>query len=529
MSAGGSEFRTLWRGEKLSYRQLYQQQFERTTFGAMANGSYRLDLKRDDARTLMLKMDARLTYAGRERNAAYQLEGERELRHIDYARQLINADFNRAKRDIERRLEYFQTLQEHNRERRKKREIAWCEEEEKDWERQARAARRRRTLPKIKIHKNHKAEVVGSIRRDQKREFANKISHEMHLNRSLNALSDSYAKHKALSEQNVAILEKVGEAYSPAGQKSESGQHLPSIKPMESQGEPKLSKTKYGMPTQTINLPEVPVSKAGPQKSSLSQMISSGEVCKLPGIVLNENQPIGTSGAPQKLSLARTFYMNTSSNLRGASTNQDLPAAFTRSRRRVSIVDPSADASNGPAGARSRRRFSLVDPSIQSKKRLAPKLTLGPHQQVPLRFYEIEDNPFLKEGDNPEITRSNDLIRSDKADEMYVWLGFDSEEEYEKLKRGELVLEFDDDGSDTSSNADHHLTSERLRELQEMAEVRPTGTPEDLPKRTESKLSAPRILIASAGGMDGMKPLEKFASAAKMVMVVRQFQTSAIK
>jgi hypothetical protein len=350
----------------------------------------------------------------------------------------------------------------------------------------------------------------------------------MHLNRSLNALSDSYVKHKALAERNAAMLEQGVEGNPADGQKNTNGQSLPSIKPTESQGEAKQSRIKYGMPTQTISLPEVPVNKAGPQKSSLSQMITSGEVCKLPGIALNEKQPAGTTGAPPKLSLARTFYMNTSSNPQGASTNQDKPAAFARSRRRVSIVDPTADASNGP-GARSRRRFSLVDPSIQSKKRFAPNLTLGNHQQVPLRFYEIEDNPFLKDSDNPEINRSNDLIRADKADEMYVWLGFDSEEEYERLKKGELVLEFDEDGSDTSSNADHRLTSEHLRELEEMAEERPTGTSQDLPKRTESKLSAPRILIASAAGMDGMKPLEKFAAAAKMVMVVRQFQTSAIK
>ncbi|XP_038075583.1 uncharacterized protein LOC119743248 [Patiria miniata] len=495
----------------------------------MANGSYRLDLKRDDARTLMLKMDARLTYAGRERNAAYQLEGEREIKHIDYARHLINADFNREKRQIERRLEYFQTLQEHNNDRRKKRDIAWCEEEEKDWERQARAARRRRTLPKIRVHKNHKAEVVGSIRRDQKRQFANKMSHEMHLNRSLNALSDSYAKHQAITKQNEGIIEQRSENSLPAGQKAETGQRLPSIKPTESQGEPQISKSKYGIPTQTISLPEVPVCKVGPQKSSLSQMISSGEVCKLPDMVPIERHPSSTSGPPPKLNLARTFYMNTSSNSQGTSTNQDITAKFNRSRRRVSLVDPSADASSRPT-AHSRRRVSIVDPSIQSKKRLAPNLALGPHQQLPLRFYEIENNPFLNESDNPEINRSNDLIRADKSDEMYVWLGFDSEEEFERLKRGELVLEFDDDdGSDTSSNADHHLTGERLPELHESVDVRPSRTPEDLPKRTESKLSAPRILIASAGAMAGMKPLQKFASAAKMVMVVRQFQTNAIK
>jgi len=494
----------------------------------MANGSFRLDLKRDDARTLMLKMDARLTYAGRERNAAFQLEGERELKHIDYARHLINADFNRAKREIQRRLDYFHTLQEQNRERRQKRNIAWCEEEERDWDRQARAARRRRTLPKIRVQKNHKAEAVGSIRRDQKKEFANKIAHEMHLNRSLNALNESYAKHKAFSEQNEAMTRNDGE--NSGAQKSKSGETLPTIKPTESQGEPKTSKVKYGMPTHTISLPGLPVCSVGPQKSSLSQMISSGEVCKLPGIVVNEGQTTETAVPPRRLSLARTFYMNTSTKSPGTNS-QEIPSSFNRTRRRVSIVDPSADplGLKGP-GTRSRRRFSIIDPAAQTKKRWAPNQTLGLMQQVPLRFYEIENNPFLKEGDNPEINRSSDLIRADKSDEMYVWLGFESEEEYEKLRKGELMLEFDDDElSDTSSNADQHLTAERLRELREMADARPTGTPDDLPGRTESKLGAPRILIASAGDVSGMKPLERFATAAKMVMVVRQFQTNAIK
>lgn len=488
----------------------------------MANGSYRLDLKRDDARTLMMKMDARLTFAGRERNAAYQLEGERELKHIDYARRLINADFNRAKREVQRRLDFFQTLQEQNKERRQKRGVAWCEEEEKDWERQARAARRRRTLPKIRVHTNHKAEAVGSIRRDQKREFANKMSHVMHLNRSLNALSDSYTKKKELSEKNEAKLGQIGDEH-----EHNPAENLPSVKPTESQNEPTVSKVKYGMPIQTISLPELPVCKVGPQKRSLSQLISSGEVCKLPGLAPNDGQQADTAGAP-KPSLARTFYLNTSTNPQGMSSS-DAPAhpppGFNRTRRRVSIVDPSTST---VPGARSRRRLSIIDTTTQSKKRLPTNTTMGYQQQIPLRFYEVEQNPFLKDENNPEITRSNDLIRADKSDEMYVWLGFDSEEEYERLKKGELLLEIDDDDfSDTNSNADPQLSEERLLEL---ADAKPTGTPAGgLPRRTESKLGAPRILIASSGDMRSMKPLEKFASAARMVMVVRQFQTNAIK
>ena len=457
----------------------------------MANGSYRLDLKRDDARTLMLKMDARLTYAGRERNVAYQLEGDRELRHIDCARQLINADFNRAKRDIQRRIDFFQALQEQNRERQKRRNIAWCDEEEKDWERKARAARRRGTLPKLKVHiNNHKAEVVGSIRRDQKGQFANKMTHEMNLNRSLDALTNDYTKHKSLSERNKLNLEHTGKK---------------SIKPRENLGEPTMSKSKHELPTQTVSLPELPVGKALPcslsKKSSLSQMISSGEFCKLPGIVMNEgHQP--TAAPPRRRSIVRSFYMNTSTNQQGM-----------------------------PSNFKSGRRASIVYPSTKTNKKRVPTIALGPQQSVPLRFYETEENPFLKGGFTPTATnRSYDLIHADKADEMYIWLGFNSAEEYDKLKRGELELEFDDDEcSDTSSNADKPITSSHKRELMEMGDTIPAGTPKDLPGGTESKLGAPRIMIATAGGAHNMEPLERFANAANMVMVVRRFQKNLIE
>ncbi|XP_033624323.1 uncharacterized protein LOC117287866 [Asterias rubens] len=444
----------------------------------MANGSYRLDLKRDDARTLMMKMDARLTYAGRERNAAFQLEGQRELKHIDYARHLINADFNRAKREIQRRIDFFQTLQEQNRERQKKRDIAWCEDEEKDWERKARAARRRRTLPKIKVYKNHKAEAVGSIRRDQKREFANKMTNVMSLNRSLDALTNSYAKRKTRNEQTE-------------DEKSIKG---------SLEDEPKPTQPKYGMPaTQTLSLPELPASKTGPKKSSLSQMISSGET-KFPGIGANEKQQVAAPGKPTNTSL-RTFYMNTSTNSQPA----------------VNVSD------------RGRRRVSIVDPTTQTKTRRVPALKLGPQQNIPLRFYEPETNPFLN-GDNVTPTnRSSELLNANKADEMYIWLGFDSEEEYEKLKRGELVLEFDDEaGSDTSSNVD--ANDRRLRELTGGGDARPIGeTPDHLTRRSESKLGAPRIMIASANDTRNLKGLDRFANAAKMVMIVRQFQTSILE
>ena len=81
-------------------------------------------------------------------------------------------------------------------------------------------------------------------------------------------------------------------------------------------------------------------------------------------------------------------------------------------------------------------------------------LTLGPQHTIPLRFYAAEENPFLK-GDgppaNPILNRSRDLVDADKDDEMYEWLGFESREELEKFRAAGLLLEREEEGSETSS------------------------------------------------------------------------------
>ena len=88
----------------------------------MARSSYRLDMKRDDPRTLMIKMDARLTFAGRERNHAFRMEEERELRHLDYARHLTRSSLERQQKEMHKRMDFLKTLVEENRLRRKKME-----------------------------------------------------------------------------------------------------------------------------------------------------------------------------------------------------------------------------------------------------------------------------------------------------------------------------------------------------------------------------------------------------------------------
>ncbi|XP_033636694.1 uncharacterized protein LOC117297653 [Asterias rubens] len=402
----------------------------------MVRGSYKLDLKRDDARTLMLKMDARLTYAGRERNVAYQLEGKRELRQLESTLRLLNADLNRAQKKIQKRIDFFQTLQKQNKERRQMREIAWCEEEENEWERETRAARRRKMLPKIEIRENHKAEVVGSVRRDQKREYANKMARESHLNRSLNALSKSYAEHRTLTERNRAKLEEL---------QGEDGNNIP-IKPTGAAGEPKISRTKTA-PGQ-MSLPQL----LGKMRTdtSLQSVPQSHKIVRLPGVNTgHEGTPALYSGLAKKKpnEMVGSFYMSTST---AQHDNGTAP------QRRVFLVDPTLGSETAHHRADSKRSSKpQVSNAKPSTKRPKPLSTLVFQQNtIPLRFYEQEKNPFDGGDTIPALNRSMDLINADKDDELYIWLGLESEEELERLRRGELVLQqFDGDNcSDAISN-----------------------------------------------------------------------------
>ncbi len=395
-----------------------------------------MDLKRDDARTLMLKMDARLTYAGRERHVVYQLEGKRELKQLETTLRLLNADLNRAQKKIQQRIDFFQTLQKQNNERRRMREIAWCDEEEKEWEREARAARRRRMLPKIEIRENHKAEVVGSIRRDQKREYANKMARESHLNRSLNALSKSYAKHRTLTERNEAkLVELQGDV--------ENIQ----IKPTGDEGEPKKSRTKTA-PKQ-ISLPELLLGKIG-KTTSLQSVPHSQKINRLPGVTEHEGPPELYSGPAKKApGMLGSFYMNTSTAQHDSGTAH---------QRRVHLVDPTLGGESvhdrADDSKRSKPQVSQVKPSTNTKKRPKPLSTIVSQPNlIPLRFYEPEKNPFDGGITMPALNRSKDLINADKDDELYIWLGLESEEGLEKLRRGEFALQLDGENwSEASSN-----------------------------------------------------------------------------
>ena len=175
--------------------------------------------------------------------------------------------------------------------------------------------------------------------------------------------------------------------------------------------------------------------------------MSSVKVCQLPGAEGREGQ--STVGPTRKLT--GSFFLNTSTSHNKTGANEQ-----EASERRVNLMDPSG-GEPGRVINHSKHRVSLVDPSTQTKKRRETlSVPIGPQPSIPLRFYEPVNNPFFKGDTMPALmNRSRDLIDADKAEEMYIWLGFESEEELEKLKRGELVLQFDDeDGSDTSSNAE---------------------------------------------------------------------------
>ncbi|XP_022090592.1 uncharacterized protein LOC110979267 [Acanthaster planci] len=424
----------------------------------MAKGSLKLNMKKDDPRTLMLKMDARLTYAGRDRRSGFKLEGERKIKHIEVTHQLINAEFNRAKKDILRRFDFYQTLKEQNKERRQKRDLAWCEEEEKEWEQQAMAEkRRRRLLPKLRVHRNLKAEAggtVGSIRRDVKGEFANKMAHEMHLNRSLIALTDAYSKHKILTQKNKAKLGQIIEDIDREG--STDRAEVSKLSSVLERGQPE-----FELPLPKARLPELKLGKEGESsvQNEVDPQLRAGKAGKIPTNDKSKDQSVADIGPPSGLG-RRSFYMNTSNTkkLQGIDSNQKDPPPMrniNHTRRKgvykMDFADPSGP---GNAFGRHGRELPPLDhPSVKTKKP-RPYLAPYPQQMLPLRFYGTEENPFLK-GDGPPvaaINRARDLVDADKADEMYEWLGFESREELEKLRAAGLLFEQErEEGSETSS------------------------------------------------------------------------------
>ena len=480
-------------------------------------------MKRDDPRTLMIKMDARLTFAGRERNHAFRMEEERELRHLDYARHLTRSTLERQQKEMHKRMDFLKTLVEENRLRRRQ-----MEEEDRDKlkddvddgvlaeKRKRKEISLRHTLPVMPVRRNLE-DLVSSLQRKQ--------TSVASMSRSLGYLSESFSQHKtkdSLSEKRLRQLRQemrdarkkevpvpkvqiISEEDSPH---SESPKVVWARKDGATNGAGKTD-SKDGVSKQTILLPEISGGTRKPKavgpsgrRVSLSQLIASGEITRLPGI--NPAGSTVTSGAPQNLNLARTFYMNTSQ---------------MAGRGPVFQPESGQKQENGS----SRRGWVKLPPNT-----------------VPLKFLQedLKQNPFMSSDFKPDTTRPRELLDSKKPEEMYVWLGFDSEEEYLQMvqqAKEEVDAEDDDDDDDL---IELEVIDEVGEENLADGGIEKEGA-EYLKKRRMSRrvsrLSAPVAMIASSlsGGLMGGKKekptsaLRKFIKAAKTICVVRQFQLNS--
>ncbi|PIK44096.1 hypothetical protein BSL78_19056 [Apostichopus japonicus] len=286
----------------------------------MVRGSFQLDLKRDDPRTLMIKIDRRSTFGGRERQHAYRLEAEREIRHINYAKQLSVAAFNRSHREMSKRNEFLKGLVESNQERRRLLEADLIQRGELIPKRR-RSRKKNRNLPELPRKKLkpelHNASVVGSVRRDTM-EYVGSRKQSDFLLRSLNEMNASEKKHLANQKQMMDLEE--------AKQDIMNGKIVDNVTAMEPIVTDSAGKSgkdfvagKATVATRTLSLPQlsdlerrkapVPVKPGLQKRMSLSNMISSGGISELQG-------QSGSSFGGEKPGLARSFYLNTSTLLK---------------------------------------------------------------------------------------------------------------------------------------------------------------------------------------------------------------------
>lgn len=464
------------------------------------SGQYRLDMKRDTPRTLMLKMDARLTFAGRERNAAVQLEGEREKKHIEYGRQLSQTEYKREERNVRKRMEFFQSLIEENKARRRtSMKDVTLFETELEADRMSSKRRWSKALPPLAVRRQPAnldlAENVGSVRRDQQA-FSHNRAHERFLNRSLNELSNSYKKHATQKELNEEKLMKIREEMttigkpkpipeeSTLGQSSRNG--LPKL--TVSFGEPTRSNSRQQHPQ--MSLPELP-SRNQTLFPKTDRKVSVSHNT-LPGL---SNNPYGA----RRISVAKNFYIDTSHS----------KAANRRRRDSIQLItlnNPNAKPK------RDTRNRGLHLPSANTS--------------LPSHFYDgiYEENPFLTPDFKPGASRV--LLETTKSDNMYAWLGLDSEEELSSLRGGD-VIGVSKEGTDEMEWLEIESTSDNQSIADEESKPTTVERP-NLQRRTSSFM---KRIYRIGGPEDDEKPKvnplkNKFAKVARSIMIVRKLADS---
>ncbi|KAJ8044679.1 hypothetical protein HOLleu_07475 [Holothuria leucospilota] len=504
----------------------------------MASGQFRLDLKRDDPRTLMIKIDRRSTFGGRERHHAYRLEAEREIRHINYAKQLSEASFNRSHKEMARRMEFLKGVLESNRERRKIIETDLIERGELQPKRKKK--KKSIELPKRQPKPElHNTSVVGSVRRNQM-EYVGSKKQSDYLMRSLNDLTASEKRHFNREKQLSKLEEEKMNVEKNEILNQMSNDNSMSVKGNgRSRAETDHVGSQTSVPTRTLVLPElteeekrkapVPRRPGLQRRVSLSNMIANGEISNL------QEKAAFHSADGEKPGMARSFYLNTSRphfKVKPTLPKFKLPPL-------IKPKVPPLPEELEEAEKTKKSRFSV---------------TLPP-QLLPVEYQKDQatENPFMTPDFKPEIIRTRELLDSSKKDEMYVWLGFDTAEEFEQLmaearkqrpkkkkkpisKAGSNAGSTANDVSDDeSSQSGDSLLAEKLQEIltvEKSGDFDQSGPVEKKiasMSRRSSKFALVAPISALGEGQDRKISLKKFVSAARKVLAVNAFKENTVK
>ncbi|XP_070577569.1 uncharacterized protein [Ptychodera flava] len=486
----------------------------------MPKGVPSIDMKKDETRTIKSKMGIRATYAGKGRNHALALEGAKEVRLLEHEKRLAMASMGKEQKEMKKKMMYLKNLLVENRQRR----LSVSDDGTATQENDSTVTDSGTTKPSVANVKEYpyKTDIVNSTQGLKTMDMSKKAK-DIYLKRTLHELQSTFTHNRENTTLNEIRLKRMRENISKMGKSDRRGlvrekstirkargkNGVPGAEISEPLGDKVDSDaresgdnvfvTRGHVPKHSLNFPELPpVSKAGssilPKRTSLSQLISSGHFTALPAIQ-DHRQAKSTSGATVEGAAAAN-----SENAAGeiGSTKSEPPPTRTLPKRQPDL--------------RKKAFVPLIGPPV-------------PYYQAP-----IQENPFETSAIRPNALRSRDLIEHRKADEMYVWLGFESEQEFLEHHQTKDKKSIQQDKSILSTNSiDAVIEEEGEQEGSEHDEDSDSedekGDAKEFTRgrsfvRQASKLGKPMSLITDAAVVRA----NPFVKSANAVLIVRQFQ-----
>ncbi|XP_033115880.1 uncharacterized protein LOC117116048 [Anneissia japonica] len=341
-----------------------------------------------DYRAMVQNMNRRLVMPNRGKGMVMKLDAEREARHLDYARRITEASISREEKELRRKVECLQDLMESNK-------------------------MRRGTI--------HNAETLGGENVGKNKKQPNrKGQDELFRTDAVNAIQKG-KYHKRRNVDNLSLLKKsMGEI------------EAANIK-RKIEEKNKLLKVMYDEAKSRGNTP---------------QMETNQESCEAPktnAFTLPEVQP--TLNISNKDKSNNVFRLQRKISLSNLIASGEINSTLQRFNKHRSIIGNSdagkpiitqsllVSAKESDCHGRTPRRQSnvLVNKRSRNNIKLPPQLVPTKYQKELLKY-----NPFLRSNFAPVVSRSRALLDSKKPDEMYAWLGFASQDQFEQNKLEEL-------------------------------------------------------------------------------------------